>query len=224
MSSIRNITSSTPMTPDLAKRIGVNGVNEVLDVLWKGYYAVKYDASFKIDDSTEEDDITQKWFEKIQLIWYSQNRTTSIVLNNLVPMHQYSDNTMKKKKGKKSPTIDFCFKDWTTSNSYFGAEAKNLYNDKQDKIERYVSTGVQNYTSGRYSSQSSESSIIGYVLSGTIPEIVEKLKEEIQKEPPVANLTRATASVDPYYRSKHIRTFNTQEITLHHLFFNFVAI
>ena len=222
MSSIRNITSSTPMPPDLAKKIGVGGVNEILDVFWKGYQELKYDSSFVVNSSSEEDDITQKWYEKILDIWDSRNRATSIALNGLRPIHQYGDNTMKKRKGSKAPTIDFCFKDWSTDNSYFGAEAKNLYESRPDKIERYVSTGVDNYTTGRYGSQSSESSIIGYVLSGKIPDIVNELKTEISKGKPVANLARST-STNPQYRSSHFRTYDGQEIVLHHLFFDFAS-
>lgn len=222
MSSIRNITSSTPMPPDLAKKIGVGGVNEILDVFWKGYQELKCDSSFVVNSSSEEDDITQKWYEKILGIWDSRNRATAIALNGLRPIHQYGDNTMKKRKGSKAPTIDFCFKDWSTDNSYFGAEAKNLYESRPDKIERYVSTGVDNYTTGRYGSQSSESSIIGYVLSGTIPHIVNELKVEMAKGSPVANLARST-SANPQYKSSHLRTLDSQEITLHHLFFDFVS-
>lgn len=222
MSSIRNITSSTPMPPDLAKKIGVGGVNEILDVFWKGYQELKCDSSFVVNSSSEEDDITQKWYEKILGIWDSRNRATSIALNGLRPIHQYGDNTMKKRKGSKAPTIDFCFKDWSTDNSYFGAEAKNLYESRPDKIERYVSTGVDNYTTGRYGSQSSESSIIGYVLSGTIPDIVNELKVEMAKGSPVANLARST-SANPQYKSSHLRTLDSQEITLHHLFFDLVS-
>lgn len=221
MSSIRNITSSTPMPPDLAKKIGVGGVNEILDVFWKGYRELKADSSCVINVSSEEDDITQKWYEKIAGIWYSQNRATSIALNGLCPFHQYPDNTMKKRRGSKAPTIDFCFKDWSTDNSYFGAEAKNLYDNRSDKIKRYVSTGIQNYTKGRYGSQSSESSMIGYVLSGTIPNIVTQLRAEMSTEPPLDNLTRTT-SINPQYKSKHIRTLDSHEIVLHHLFFDFV--
>ena len=222
MSSIRNITSSTPMPPDLAKKIGVGGVNEILDVFWKGYQELKYDSSFVVNSSSEEDDITQKWYEKILDIWDSRNRATSIALNGLRPIHQYGDNTMKKRKGSKAPTIDFCFKDWSTDNSYFGAEAKNLYESRPDKIERYVSTGVDNYTTGRYGSQSSESSIIGYVLSGKIPDIVNELKVEMAKGSPVANLARST-SANPQYKSSHLRTLDSKEILLHHLFFDFVS-
>ena len=221
MSSIRNITSSTPMPPDLAKKIGVGGVNEILDVFWKGYQELKCDSSFVVNSSSEEDDITQKWYEKILGIWDSRNRATSIALNGLCPIHQYADNTMKKRNGSKAPTIDFCFKDWST-NSYFGAEAKNLYESRPDKIARYVSTGVDNYTTGRYGSQSSESSIIGYVLSGKIPDIVNELKVEMSKGKPVANLARSTNS-NPQYKSSHLRTLDSQEILLHHLFFDFVS-
>lgn len=222
MSSIRKITSSTPMPPDLAKKIGVGGVNEIIDVFWKGYCGLKSDASLVVNASTEEDDITQKWYEKIVGIWDSRNRATSIALNGLCPIHQYADNTMKKRRGSKSPTIDFCFKDWSTDNSYFGAEAKNLYESRPDKITRYVSTGVNNYVTGRYGSQSSESSLIGYVLSGKIPDIANELKTEMAKETPIANLARTTSS-NPQYKSSHLRTLDNQEIILHHLFFDFVS-
>lgn len=221
MSSIRNITSSTPMPPDLANKIGVDGVNEILNVFWKGYSELQKDISIIIDVSSDEDDITQKWFEKILTIWDSRNRATSLILNGLLPIHQYADNTMKKRRGVNAPTIDFCFKDWSTDNSYFGAEAKNLYDNRSDKIKRYVSTGIQNYTKGRYGSQSSESSMIGYVLSGTIPTIVTQLRAEMSTEPPLDNLTRTT-SINPQYKSKHIRTLDSHEIVLHHLFFDFV--
>lgn len=222
MSSIRKITSSTPMPPDLAKKIGVGGVNEIINVFWEGYHELKSDASFVINASTEEDDITQKWYEKVVGIWDSRNRATSIALNILRPFHQYADNTMKKRKGSKAPTIDFCFKDWTTNNSYFGAEAKNLYERRPEKIERYVSTGVDNYTKGRYGSQSSESSMIGYVLSGKISDIVSALKIEMAKGTPTSNLAR-TPNVEPQYKSCHVRTLDNQEITLHHLFFDFAS-
>ena len=221
MSSIRNITSSTPMPSDLANKIGVGGVNEILNVFWKGYSELRKDTSITIDVSSDEDDITQMWYEKILTIWDSRNRATSIVLNGLRPFHQYADKTMKKRKGVKAPTIDFCFKDWSTNNSYFGAEAKNLYKNKGKKIKRYISTGVQNYTKGRYGSESSESSMIGYVLSGTIPDIVTKLRAEMSKEQPIDNLTRTT-SIYPQYKSRHLRTLDSREIVLHHLFFDFV--
>lgn len=223
MSSIRKITASTQVPADLARKIGISGVNEILSVFWQGYHDLMNDSTIIILPTTEEDDITQDWFVKIQRIWDSRNRATAIVLNALVPHHQYADNTMKKSKGKKSPTIDFCFKDWTTTNSYFGAEAKNLYASRPDKIKRYVDTGVKNYTSGRYGSQTSESSIIGYVLSGDIHTIVNELRDELKNELPISNMTRVMTLLEPQYKSRHNRGLDGQEIVLHHLLFNFVA-
>ena len=85
----------------------------------------------------------------------------------------------------------------------------------------YVDTGVQNYTSGRYGSQSSESSIIGYVLSGKIPEIVAELISKIATISPNSNLSRELRYADPQYASRHKRSTDGNEITLHHLFFDF---
>lgn len=221
MSSIKKIVSSSPMPPDLAKKIGINGVNEILTVFWESYDDIKSDSTISISATTEEDDITQIWYQKIVMRWDSRNRATCVALNQVIPYNQYSDNTLKKRIGSKAPTIDFCFKDWDTANSYFGAECKNLYENRPDKIVRYVKTGVGNYVTGRYGSQSSEGAIIGYVLSGDIPTAVKELSDEIKKEAPIMNLTRNLTIIKPQYKTRHKRRLDNKEITLHHLFFDF---
>lgn len=220
MSSIRNITASTAVPDDLAKRLGPAGVNEILWTLWQGYHDLKADTNITISETAKEDDITLEWYGKISQRWANENRATILRINNIGPVHQYPDPTLKKGRGYK-PTIDFCFRDWDTSNGYFGAECKNLYNHKKDKIKRYVDTGVKNYISGRYGSQSSESSIIGYVLSGKIPEIVMELIAEIATVAPISNLSRELRYTEPQYISQHKRATDKSEITLHHLFFDF---
>ena len=221
MSSIRNITASSVVPDDLAKRLGPSGVNEILLTLWRGYHDLIADPNITITENALEDDITLEWYGKISQYWASENRATTLRINHIGPVHQYPDPTLKKDRGYK-PTIDFCFRDWDTTNSYFGAECKNLYNDKKDKIKRYVETGVKNYTLGRYGSQSSESSIVGYVLSGEIPKIVNELISEIATVSPVSNLSRELHYVEPQYVSRHKRFTDKSEITLHHLFFDFV--
>lgn len=220
MSSIRNITASSAVPDDLAKRLGSTGVNKILSTLWQGYHDLIADTSITITEDALEDDITQEWYGKISLLWANENRATILRINSIGPVHQYQDPTLKKERGYK-PTIDFCFRDWDTSNSYFGAECKNLYNRRKEKIKRYVTTGVENYVSGRYGSQSSESSIVGYVLSGRIPEIVTELIAEIAAVAPVSNLSRELRYADPQYSSQHKRKTDESEITLHHLFFDF---
>lgn len=222
MSSIRSITASSPVPDDLAKRLGPSGVNEILLALWQGYHDLLSDTAIIISERAAEDDITIELYKKIMQRWDIKNRATTLRINSLIPVHQFPDTTLRKKRGY-SPTIDFCFHDWKTSNSYFGAECKNLYHKKKDKIKRYVKTGVQNYTSGRYGSQSSESSIVGYVLSGKISDIVKDLVSEIATVSPISNLSRESVFADPQYASHHIRNTDKNEITLHHLFFDFTG-
>lgn len=222
MSSIKDIEASNQVPADLARKIGIGGVAEILTILWQGYHALKSDSKIIITSSTPEDEITQEWFVKIQRRWDSRNRATCLALNIVVPHHQYGDDTMAKSRGKK-PTIDFCFRDWEINDSYFGAECKNLYKHEPAKIKRYVNKGVMNYVSGKYGSHSSVSSMVGYVLSGDIPTIVEQLKVEIQKKSPISNLTRELSTAEPQYKTRHTRTLDGEKITLHHLFFSFVA-
>ena len=69
MSSIRNITASSAVPDDLAKRLGPAGINEILLTLWQGYHDMIADTSITITENTEEDDITQEWYGKISLRW-----------------------------------------------------------------------------------------------------------------------------------------------------------
>ena len=135
MSSIRSITASSPVPDDLAKRLGPSGVNEILLTLWQGYHDLVSDPAITITKNALEDDITLEWYGKIQQRWNNKNRATSLKINSIGPVHQYPDPTLKKKRGYE-PKIDFCFRDWNTSNSYFGAECKNLYHKKKDKIKK----------------------------------------------------------------------------------------
>ncbi len=218
--SIRNIKNATKMPADLAKKLKPKGIKAILLIFWESYKDLMQDKTITITELSNEDDITQDWYGKILMRWQKKNRAMSLRHNNIGPVFQYQDKTLYKGTGYK-PTIDFCFRDWNTGNSYFGAECKNLYCNRSDKIKRYVATGVDNYTTGRYGSKSSENAMIGYVLSGNIPDIVNSLVVEINKKAPIHSLIRETKYKDPQYYSKHKRALDNQEITLHHLFFDF---
>lgn len=219
MSSIRNVSAATPMPVDLAEKLGAGGVAELLSVLWRGY-----DELCKancITPDMAENTITQEWALRVQAIWYRVDRAARLNIV-LEPAKQHEDYTLAKVKGS-PPTIDFCFRSWDLNASYFGAECKNLYDHDKAHIERYVKTGVCNYTSGRYGSKSSVSSLVGYVLSGEISEIVDELRNEVAKTSPRLNISRDVGSTDPQYKSEHLRTLDGEIITIYHLFFDFTA-
>lgn len=83
MSSIRNITASSSVPDDLAKRLGPSGVNEILLTLWQGYYDLIADTGITISENAFEDDITQEWYGKISQRWTSENRATTLKITYL---------------------------------------------------------------------------------------------------------------------------------------------
>jgi len=204
---------------DLANRLGLNGVNIILETLWLAYHDLKVDNIIKPDHA--ENIITQEWAIKVTDRWYRENRALRVNVY-LVPQNQHDDDTMAKSK-RKSPTIDFCFRAWNPGDGYFGAECKNIYINQLDKKKRYVDTGVKHYISGYYGSKSTVSAMIGYILSGDISDAVNCLVPLIAETKPIQNLTREILIHDPQYKSSHVRTNDGREITLHHLFFDFVA-
>ena len=48
MSSIRNITASSAVPDDLAKRLGPAGINEILLTLWQGYQDPLFELSSRM--------------------------------------------------------------------------------------------------------------------------------------------------------------------------------
>lgn len=217
MSSIKNISASNPVPVDIARRLGSGGIKEIIEIMWLGFHDLKSDNI--ISPAHQEDEITQEWFIKVCNRWYAENRASRINIL-LTPINQYEDDTMAKPRGKR-PTIDFCFRAWDKNDGYFGAECKNLYAGNQSKSNRYVETGVKHFISGYYGSKSSVSAMVGYVLSGTIPDIINELKEIINNFNPDRNLSRALLVSDPQYSSIHTRTTDSRKIQLFHLFFNF---
>lgn len=219
MSSVRNINASNNMPMDLATKLGKNGIIEIISVMWQGYYDLRADAVIK--RSMRENKITQEWFLRVQKRWFSQNRASKISID-LNPISQYEDDIFAKETGQ-PPTIDFCFRAWDEREGYFGAECKNLYGTKSKHIRRYIKTGVGNYVSGRYGSRSSVSCMIGYVMSGCIPDVVKMINVMGARNEYPTFLNKMQGIVEEEFESKHIRKMDKMQIVLHHLFFDFAA-
>lgn len=219
MSSIRNIKSSNSIPKDLAKKLGSHGMGIIFSTMWLGYHDLRKEGI--INSKTDEDTITVEWYTKIYDRWTAENRASQICIK-LIPVNQYPDNTLKKKIGK-SPTIDFCFRAWNKDDGYFGAECKRLRSNQLKLLNEYIENGVNRFVSGKYSSKSTVAAMIGYIQEGEISEIVTKLKPLMKNTNLKENLVRLMLETNPEYKSVHIRTLDSQVITLHHLFFDFVV-
>lgn len=219
MSSIKNISASNPVPTDLAKRLGRDGIGVILATLWLGYEDLY--ASGIITANTDEDTITVEWYSKVYNRWTSENRASQVNVN-VIPINQYPDVTMKKKRGK-APTIDFCFRAWNRDEGYFGAECKRLKLNDMKLLQEYVDNGLIRFVSGKYSLMCSESAMVGYIQEGTISDIVSILKVLLKTGTNIEEqLLRELKETNPQYRSAHKRIVDNQIITVHHLFFDFV--
>lgn len=65
--------------------------------------------------------------------------------------------------------------------------------------------------------------MIGYIQEGSISEIVTKLMPLMKNTNLIENFVRLILEMNPEYKSVHVRTLDSQVITLHHLFFDFVV-
>lgn len=218
--SIRTIASPVFEPIDLAHELGPNGIREIVEIMWIAFHDMQND---KVDiTGLSENQITEKWSMRLQKRWYEENRATSLRCQ-LFPVTQHEDITLKKTGRGQAPTIDFCFRTWDVDDRYFGAECKNLEEKNNALTKRYISTGINNFVTGRYGSASSESALIGYIISGSVANIITELSSELANDKPVKNLTRDLSFDDPHYNSNHVRHIDAKGIVLHHLLFSFVA-
>jgi hypothetical protein len=217
MSRIRDVKASNEVPDDIVLQLGNEGIEIIIQTLWVAFSDLKK-ARIIRDDFTE-DAITQEWAIRVSNRWYNDNRASRVRIN-LTPVNQYSDDTMATNR-RKSPTIDFCFRAWKLEDGYFGAECKNLYSEKMEKKKRYVEKGVKHFISGYYASKSTVSAMVGYVLSGDIPQTAHALEKLILETKPILGLTRDLKSVEPQFKSQHERISDGKVILLYHLFFDF---
>ena len=219
MISNRNIDASNTIPYDLAQALGRDGINVIIETLWLAYHELKRSCVF--NRFTHENIITQEWGIYLTELWYQENRASRIQIK-ITPINQY-ENESSAESTRKAPQIDFCFRSWDEP-SYFGIECKNLYSKRPDKTRRYVEKGVNHFVSGYYASSSTVSTMIGYVLSGSVEGAVRDLLPLIESlSAPIMNLTRDMLSQELQYKSRHLRTSDSKEILIYHLFFDFAA-
>lgn len=131
---------------------------------------------------------------------------------------------------RESPKIDIkMFGSWQKDykDKYFAWECKKV-TDQSDLIGKYIKLGIFRFCDGVYSSNVNNAGMIGYVVTGDISKIVDKINQSMisprrertlpSKENLVLDKTRH--SLSDIYTSTHERASNTN-ILLHHLFLTF---
>ena len=129
-------------------------------------------------------------------------------------------NDISKTKGfaNKFPRIDFRLAVFSKNDEYeYFFEAKNLKQNDSALKRRYIDTGIDNFTSGKYIN----GSLIGYLLDGKINETINGINRLLEKdERSSESLTRKDNDlINFYYESYH------SEIgVLKHLIFDFTSL
>lgn len=95
MSSIRNITASSSVPDDLAKRLGPSGVNEILLTLWQGYYDLIADTGSSDKDlvGLVQKKLTQAnaWYDAVDI---ENGESIPEKIENLYKKHQVAGRTI----------------------------------------------------------------------------------------------------------------------------------
>ena len=125
--------------------------------------------------------------------------------------------TVPKVKGFSAtfPRIDFRLTSFISTFEYeYFFEAKNLKEKDSALKRRYITTGIDNFTSGKYK----DGSIVGYIVEGATGKTVDGINKLLKKDSRTAEwlTTKANALHADYYESQH-----TAVGTLKHFIFNF---
>lgn len=211
--SLSEVSQSIP-APDLAKELGQAGIRSILNLMCEAY--VDLLNSRFVQNNTSEDEITEEWFVKIQCR-YQRSKLS------VVPIHQKQD-TSKGIPGKRSPTVDFCFRHNFFQESYFGAECKLLDEGSHKYLKEYVNrNGIGRFLDGRYSSTSSAGAMVGYVRVGHPGAVAKKVAKSISLLPGNTHMkkTMMIRNFKYIYESRHIRTSGVSPFQIFHLFYAF---
>ena len=168
--------------------------------------------------TSSEDTITEEWFVHICLRWRQAD------CFGLVPVQQKQDKTRAKPVGR-PPTIDFCFRDVFSRESYFGVECKLLDEGNHGHLKAYLddSEGMGRFLSGKYAASTSAGSMVGYVRRGACSVVARELAKGVVglKERPKLEKSSLIPDFGQLYQSKHDRSFGQSPFLCFHLLLAF---
>ncbi len=106
---------------------------------------------------------------------------------------------------------------------------EDKYIDTPSSFSKKSSTtnGIMSFLSGKYSEKMPLAGMIGFIKEGNITSKINKIEKRIKKYHSANTLENLTkyeimSNFEYSYSSKHLKFYNSSEITIYHLFFNFV--
>lgn len=185
----------------------------ILKIICKAYTNLCVPGRLK--SSKSELEITEELYTELLFEWKKSDISLS-------PVHEKSHGKRKSGRGK-TPTIDFCFRHRIDGSYYFGAECKLLAKNDNSLYDLYITEGMNRYISGQYSEKSSSGLMLGYIIFGDTIEVVNELKNKVDKLPNISNMILAYSinGFDKHYNSTHKRDVGLSPFQIHHLFFSF---
>jgi len=202
-------------------------VNSVIDVISEAY-GCTYSRVNQICANWEETKFTANLTLDIETIsrrreyfWYVNSNEESLTEEMLL------DPEISPKKAKK---IDIVIKAFSDPELYFGMECKlvGITNStgRIDYCREYVIEGMNRFIIDEsYSGSLSEGGMIGYVISGSTEQIINKINMAITKKLSVNDCICSNGNSSAYFlnnfQSNHIRKKTKNILTLHHIFLDF---
>ena len=154
-----------------------------------------------------------------KIVWDLQNNnslTTSLFQNEILDIIPERYNLLSETEKNRA---DICFH-W----SYFGKfeiECKRLF-QQPSRNEAYLNDGIKRFIDLKYAKTNEYAGMIGFIVSGNILEIKEKLSEDINKfHPNDIEIQYDKLNWDHSFISHHIKV-NNDKIQIYHLFFQFL--
>ncbi|MEA4957732.1 hypothetical protein SDC9_07611 [bioreactor metagenome] len=117
------------------------------------------------------------------------------------------------------------------SDIYYSIECKRLDTGSNDS--KYISEGVFDFISGKYSSNNNTAGMISFIERGNILNIIEKINERLlnnEKINTLKDLNKISLEIDlkddfeHIYYSKHKRTNDLSDINIYHIMLDYTQI
>jgi hypothetical protein len=147
----------------------------------------------------EENDITAQLHEYIDK---DQFRKEKHIATNVEP--HLTNDALQKKRGfaAKYSRIDMRFVVFKSNSDYkYFVEAKLLKEKDSDLKRRYITTGIDNFTNGKYY----DGFLVAYIVEGILINTVEGINNLLKKDDRSAEMLMKNVCKyhDKYYESKH---------------------